>query len=137
MNDIKYYYSNSTRGFYLDKLHGEKMPKDVVEITFEQYQQFLLDIGQGKQIIINSKEDIIIEDAELSKPSAEEINKKNKMMRLMAYKEESDSLFFKYQRGEIKKKVWLDKVKEIREKFPLIDEEQPTIIQNEEQNDSE
>jgi len=32
----------------------------------------------------------------------------------LAYREESDSLFFKYQAGEIEKQVWLDKRNEIK-----------------------
>jgi hypothetical protein len=40
------------------------------------------------------------------------------MLRLSAYKEEADPLFFKAQRGEISRQVWLDKVAEIRNRFP-------------------
>lgn len=38
--------------------------------------------------------------------------------RLMAYREESDPLFFKWQRDEISKQEWLDKVAEIKNRFP-------------------
>lgn len=41
-------------------------------------------------------------------------------LRLAAYQSESDPLFFKYQRGEIEKQVWLDKVQEIKERYPLL-----------------
>jgi hypothetical protein len=44
-------------------------------------------------------------------------NEKNKRLRLQAYREESDPLFFKYQRGEVEKQEWLDKVQEIKERF--------------------
>ena len=37
-----------------------------------------------------------------------------------AYQTESDSLFFSYQRDEIDKQVWLDKVKEIKQRYPYI-----------------
>jgi hypothetical protein len=44
----------------------------------------------------------------------EEINSIQESNRKEAYREESDPLFFKWQRGEIDKQVWLDKVAEIK-----------------------
>ena len=41
----------------------------------------------------------------------------NEQLRLEAYRNESDPLFFKYQRGEVEKQVWVDKVAEIKEKY--------------------
>ena len=38
--------------------------------------------------------------------------------RRTAYSLESDGLFFDYQRGEIDKQVWIDKVAEIKQRFP-------------------
>ncbi len=38
--------------------------------------------------------------------------------RAAAYREESDPLFFKYQRDETTKEEWLAKVAEIRARFP-------------------
>jgi hypothetical protein len=35
-----------------------------------------------------------------------------------AYTAESDPLFFKYQRGEIEKEVWVNKVDEIKSRYP-------------------
>lgn len=42
-------------------------------------------------------------------------------LRQSAYALESDPLFFKYQRSEdgVTKQAWLDKIDEIRERFPL------------------
>lgn len=45
-------------------------------------------------------------------------NNEAKKMREYSYKTESDALFMKWQRGEIEKQVWLDKVEEIRNRFP-------------------
>jgi hypothetical protein len=39
-------------------------------------------------------------------------------LRADAYRNESDPLFFKAQRGEITQQVWLDKVNEIKTRFP-------------------
>ncbi len=41
-----------------------------------------------------------------------------KIDRAEAYKTEADPLFFKYQRGETTEQEWLDKIEEIRERFP-------------------
>jgi hypothetical protein len=39
-------------------------------------------------------------------------------LRKQAYSNESDGLFFDFQRGEIDKQIWIDKVKEIKSKYP-------------------
>lgn len=39
-------------------------------------------------------------------------------LRQSAFKEEADPLFFQFQRGSIKKQVWLDKVEEIKRRYP-------------------
>ena len=48
----------------------------------------------------------------------EELENKKKSLRLKAYQEESDPLFFKYQRGEAEKQEWLDKIQEIKDRYP-------------------
>lgn len=45
-------------------------------------------------------------------------NNEAKKMREYSYKTESDALFMKWQRGEIEKQVWLDKIQEIRNRYP-------------------
>jgi hypothetical protein len=47
-------------------------------------------------------------------------NNKQKELRAEAYKDESDSLFFKAQRQEIPMQEWLDKVNEIKTKYSYI-----------------
>ena len=47
----------------------------------------------------------------------EEINAISEQRRADAYREESDPLFFKAQRGEIEMQVWLDKVAEIKQRY--------------------
>jgi hypothetical protein len=49
--------------------------------------------------------------------SAEEVNAIQESNRKQAYVEESDPLFFKWQRGEVEKQVWLDKVAEIKQRW--------------------
>lgn len=45
-------------------------------------------------------------------------NNEARKMREYSYQTESDALFMKWQRGEIDKQVWLDKVQEIRNRYP-------------------
>jgi len=45
-----------------------------------------------------------------------EIDKK----RIQAYREESDPLFFKVQRGEIEELEWINKIQEIKQRFPKV-----------------
>ena len=52
--------------------------------------------------------------------SAEDRNKINEILRANAYRKEADPLFFKSQRGEATLQQWLDKVSEIKEKYPEI-----------------
>lgn len=47
----------------------------------------------------------------------EEIDTLNERLRAEAYRKESDPLFFKWQRDEIDKQVWLDKVAEIKTRY--------------------
>ena len=42
-------------------------------------------------------------------------------LRQYFYKKEADPLFLKYQREEIEKQVWLDKIAEIKTKHPYPD----------------
>lgn len=55
-------------------------------------------------------------------PTPEEIAARqaaeNEQLRAEAYRFEADPLFFKWQRGEIEKEVWLDKVNEIKARYP-------------------
>jgi hypothetical protein len=47
----------------------------------------------------------------------DEVNAIHESNRKEAYKEESDPLFFKWQRGEATQQEWLDKVNEIKQRW--------------------
>jgi hypothetical protein len=49
--------------------------------------------------------------------SIDEVNAIHETNRKEAYKEESDPLFFKWQRGEATQQEWLDKVEEIKSRW--------------------
>jgi len=68
--------------------------------------------------------------SELEKPKKEElelyweeVQKESQLVRArknraIAYREESDPIFMKFQRGEATKQEWLDKIEEIKQRFP-------------------
>jgi hypothetical protein len=109
-------YSAQTNGFYDVEIHGDSMPADVVEITDERYY-FLLD-GQshGKLIAASSDGIPVLQDRPM--PTQEELILIAQNNRKAAYIAEADPLFFKAQRGEVEQQVWLDKIAEIKARFP-------------------
>jgi len=50
--------------------------------------------------------------------AAQHRNQQAEANRRAAYAAEADPLFFKAQRGEIEQQVWLDKISEIKARFP-------------------
>ena len=67
-------------------------------------------VGKRIKVDLNTKKIASLE----KKLTDEEVDS----LRRAAYEQEADPLFFKYQRKEIKKEVWLDKVKEIKTRYP-------------------
>lgn len=45
------FYSKSTKGFYDSEVHGSNMPKDVVEVSYEEWEKLLLAQNSGQQIV--------------------------------------------------------------------------------------
>jgi hypothetical protein len=74
--------------------------------TEHQIPQFYLDNG-----IVKKRTDDEIK-------AMPEYNEYMSLKRAEAYKQESDALFFKYQRGEVTEQDWLDKVQEIKDRYP-------------------
>ena len=72
-------------------------------------------IAEGTPELVNGewKQVWVVTD----KPN-DEVNQIHESLRAEAYRTESDPLFFKAQRGEIEMQVWLNKVAEIKTRFP-------------------
>lgn len=49
------FFSKQTNGFYDKQIHGDKMPKDVVEITDDEYQSLFDAQSEGKQIVSDER----------------------------------------------------------------------------------
>lgn len=58
------------------------------------------------------------EAKELTKPTPEQIRAEADAARKATYASEADPLFFKYQRGEATQQEWLDKIAEIKARYP-------------------
>ena len=52
------------------------------------------------------------------------MNQQMKLARQESYATEADPLFFKWQRGEVTEQDWLDKIQEIKARYPYPDEAQ-------------
>ncbi len=48
------------------------------------------------------------------------LNDEARVLRLAAFRDEADPLFFGWQRGENTEQEWLDKCEEIRQRFPYV-----------------
>lgn len=55
-------------------------------------------------------------------PTPEELHELIKEQRAAAYAAEADPIFFQYQRGEATEQDWLDKIEEIRARYPYPEE---------------
>lgn len=86
----------------------EKYPADTVRIHIKPGDGYEWDGAQW----VESAPVVVIPP--VTPPTPEQ----TETMRKAAYQAEADPLFFKYQRGEIEKQVWLDKVQEIKERYP-------------------
>lgn len=83
-------------------------PQGAVELSEEQFaNRFDLSLVDG----------VLVIDPYILPPKAQkELDAINEAKRAAAYKNESDPLFFKWQRGEVDKQAWLDKVAEIKKR---------------------
>ena len=84
-------------------LTGTSFPKEVSQDYLWENEGYWLGWIADPEPILPTKEELL-EQKELA---AEQT-------RAEAYRFESDPLFFKWQRGEVEKQVWLDKVAEIK-----------------------
>lgn len=58
---MSYYFSNSTKGFYLTEVHGSDMPSDIIEVTKALRDSLLDQEKQGKEITVVSGEVVAVD----------------------------------------------------------------------------
>jgi hypothetical protein len=85
-----------------------------VKATTPPEHNFAKNISEDTPVNINGEwtQTWKVEDKPL-----EEVEKLKENFRAAAYQEESDPLFFKWQRGEATQQEWLDKVAEIKSRW--------------------
>ncbi len=98
------------------------------EITNNFYSELFKGQELGKIIKFKDNAEPYLEEPKLAKTkkelylegmiSVQEFDSDVKRKRKNAYLKEADALFYEYQRGEIDKQVWLDKVQEIKIRYP-------------------
>jgi hypothetical protein len=112
------FYSKTTDSFYIQEIHGDNKPNDCIEITDTHWQELIDGRSMGKLISTDSAGiPFLIDPPPISN---DELNKIAEYSRQQAFITESDPLFFKAERGEIDKQVWLDKVAEIKTRYPKL-----------------
>lgn len=109
--------SKSTGGFYDPEIHTT-MPDDVVELPEGLHGELLAGQSAGKIIAWDEKGFPFLTDA--PKPTTEQLNAAIIAQRSAAYKAEADPLFFQVQRGDVDNQVWLDKIAEIKARYPKV-----------------
>ena len=115
-------FSASTGGFYASEIHGVTIPADAVEITVEYHAELINGQSIGKVITANEDGYPILVDPAPVKETVEHVLLK----RQQAYTKESDHLKLEAEYDAIVNKLkkpdyskWLNKVEEIKERFPL------------------
>lgn len=110
------FFSKSQGGFYSTEIHGGNMPADALEISAELYSELMAGQAVGKVIFADHNGLPALSDP--PEPTAEQIAAAVQALRSIAYRDESDPLFFKAQRGEATMDEWLAKVEEIKARIP-------------------
>lgn len=109
--------SKSNGGFYDPEIHTS-MPEDAVELPDGLHAKLMAGQSEGKIISWDKKGFPFLEDAPL--PTRDELNAYVIANRAAAYSAEADPLFFQAQRGDVDNQVWLDKIAEIKARFPKV-----------------
>lgn len=59
---MQYYFSIQTNGFYVDEVHGQNMPEDKIEISEQQWHEYLQALSNDKQLILDKTNTLILID---------------------------------------------------------------------------
>jgi hypothetical protein len=84
-------------------LLNTSFPKEISQDYVWENEGYWLGWITDPEPILPTKEELLAQEVEAARQTRAE-----------AYRFESDPLFFKWQRGEVEKQAWLDKVAEIK-----------------------
>lgn len=91
---------------------------DSVETFSITVGEFQLINQSGRHDFWQYKNGAVVESEFKAEILKNDFNNSQKMSRELAYKKEADPLNFMYQRGEATQQQWLDKVEEIKLRYP-------------------
>ena len=114
----KIYFYAKTGGFYDSAVHGENIPDGAIEITELEHRALIEGQAAGKVIKADAAGKPYLADQPAKVWTPEEIAAAVTAARATAYRNEADPLFFKAQRGEATTEQWLEKVAEIKARYP-------------------
>ncbi len=104
---------NADKTGFEDMSEGEKWDEGLITLEPTQW----LD-DESDYIREKTKEELF----EFGLISAKEYNATIDRKRQLAYSQEADPLFFKFQRGESEKEDWIAKIEEIKSRYPKVAE---------------
>jgi hypothetical protein len=107
-------YSFITKGFYEDS--HPNLPQDCVNISDEYWNHLITEQAAGAWIIHN--QDVLPTLVYPNISAEQQLKEEQELLKVLAYRNEADPLFFKSQRGEATREEWLAKVAEIKAKYP-------------------
>jgi ABC-type Fe3+-hydroxamate transport system substrate-binding protein len=115
LQDLQKDYPNVSFPYDPDRKTLKAYGADVVLETNIPVVQYYQNVSEGAPIFSSGywKQTWVV----TNKP-AKEVEELAKFLRADAYREESDPLYFKSQRGEATLQQWKDKVKEIQDRYP-------------------
>lgn len=114
---MKIYYSQTTNGFYVDEIHGDKMPSDTVEISAEKHSELLSKQNEGFMIVSDSNGYPILEKRP-EEPVIDEFHQTYADLRRDAYPPMTDYLdgLVKGDQAQIQK--YIDECLAVKARYP-------------------
>jgi hypothetical protein len=116
---MKIYHYDRTSGVYLGSSDADPSPLEPGQylVPANSVAQEPPLPASGKQAVWNNGWSLQNIPAPPT-PSPDPAPATNEERRSVAYTQESDPLFFKYQRGEATREEWLAKIEEIKARYP-------------------
>lgn len=113
---MKYYFNKDNKIIEIETIHSVDRLKELSA----EYRN--VDLYDNKADVPTPEDHELIGDEFVILPGVAKAKAEEEVIRnrKSAYREESDPLFFMAERGEIDKQVWLDKIQEIKERYPKV-----------------
>ena len=113
---MKYYFNKDNKIIEIETIHSTERLKELsAEYRNVDLYKKKSDIPIPEDHELIGDEFVLLPDVSKARAEQEVISN-----RKSAYQSESDPIYFKYQRGEATEQEWLDKVQEIKERYPKV-----------------